>query len=91
MSRIIRYGGIAYNDIGERTVLGRGHDYTVFAIEKDSRDDVGQPKRGAIDVTYDEAAAYAERNESPDNSERYVVRVRVEPRFGYMGDDEDDL
>jgi hypothetical protein len=71
-----------YAEIYEHTLLSEEPIYTVFGIPKDRSDDMtdgrGQPKRGATDVTYDEAADYAERNESPDNNERYVIRYRVE-------------
>jgi hypothetical protein len=56
-------------------------EYTVFGVPKDRSDDmsggVGRPMRGAENVTYDEALNYADRNESPDNSERYVIRNRA--------------
>jgi hypothetical protein len=63
-------GGITVRRIGETTLLDDAKEYVALGMPKD-RD--GDP-RIAFRGTYDEAAAYAEQNESPDNYESYEIR-----------------
>jgi hypothetical protein len=67
-----------YAKVYDHTPLVDAPVYTVFGVEKDGSDQIGTPKPGATDVTFDEALDYADRNESPDNHEFYVIRYRVE-------------
>lgn len=59
---------MTYARVGETTILHDG-EYVVMATYKDERVDPFVKHRGS----YDECAAYAERNESPDNPETYFV------------------
>jgi hypothetical protein len=63
-----------YKRITEITPLNDSENYAVMATYKDERVEPFVRFRG----TYDECADYAERNESPDNNERYFVAEVVE-------------
>lgn len=67
--RIETVNGVAVRRIGEMTLLDDTKEYVVVGTPKDHD---GEP-RIAFRGTYDDAAEYAERNESPDNYERYHV------------------
>lgn len=55
--------------IGETTLLSDDKEYVVVATYKDGDGDPYIRHTG----TYSECADYADRNESPDNIERYYV------------------
>lgn len=55
--------------IGETTVLSEDKEYVVVATYKDGDGDPYIKTRG----TWDECDGYADRNDSPDNPERYYV------------------
>lgn len=62
-------GGVIVSRVGMGTVLDDAKSYVVIGTPKDND---GEP-RIAFTGSYDEAADYAERNESPDNYERYAI------------------
>ncbi len=57
-----------YRRVGETTLLNDSSNYAVIGVSKDDRSE-----HLALTGTYDECDAYAQRNESPDNWERYYV------------------
>lgn len=62
-----------YKRIGDSTPIDADRDYAVMATYKDEAVDPFVKIKG----TYDECAEYADRNESPDNNERYYVAELV--------------
>ena len=64
-------GGLTLRRVHLDTLLDDAKEYVVVGTPKDMPG--FNSARIAFRGTYDEAAAYAERNESPDNYERYHV------------------
>ena len=60
---------MGYKRVFPETMLSEDAEYVVMASYKDEPVEPFVKFRG----TYDECADYAERNDSPDNSERYYV------------------
>jgi hypothetical protein len=60
---------MTYKRVGPSTLLNDDAEYVVMATYKDEAVEPFVKHRGS----YDECADYAERNESPDNPERYYV------------------
>jgi hypothetical protein len=61
----------AYTRVTMTTLLTEDANYAVLGVDKEDRNCT----RVAFTGTYDDCADYAERNESPDNYERYYVGV----------------
>jgi hypothetical protein len=67
-----------FKRVGEATLLRDEPVYVVMATYKDETVEpfVRWPQAGC--AGYDDCADYADRNESPDNNERYFVAERVD-------------
>jgi hypothetical protein len=61
-----------YRDVGLSTPLTDADDYIVVAIDKRER-----IERTVLTGTFAECDDYVDRNESPDNPDRYTVRAPV--------------